>query len=238
MALRRVFVDRIEGESAAVRGPAARHLAGVARLRPGERVEVSDQAKAYRAIAEACSVTEIRFRIEAPVAEPAPLPPLRAALAIIRFPRFEWALEKLTEIGVQVVIPVIAERSDAKLVAAAPKRLDRWTRIAFESAQQARRLAAPAVQPPEAFGPAVRGCPDGARLLADPAGPPVADVYRGGPATFLVGPEGGWTDEEARLASEHGFARARLGPTILRSETAAVSFAAVCSCRLADGGAA
>ena len=229
MALRRVFVDWVEGGEACATGSSARHLTRVARLRPGERVEVSDQVRAYRAVTATCSPGEVRFRIEGPLPEAAQTPVVVAALAIIKFPRFEWAIEKLTELGVHAVTPVVAARSDTSLCAAASKRLERWRRIAFEAAQQSRRLAAPPVGPPARFDEFVRNCTAGSRILAQPGGPQRSGACQGRPTTFLVGPEGGWTDSEQQLAGEHGFKPAGLGPTVLRSETAALALAAICS---------
>lgn len=234
MALRRVFVDRVAGGTATVRGPAAKHLAAAARLRPGESVEVSDQLCAYRATTESCSPDEVRFRVDEPLPDPVPVPRLVAALSIIRFNRFEWAVEKLTELGVHSIRPLIADRSDPKLVASAPKRVARWRRIGFEAAQQARRLAAPRVDHPVAFEQLVER-PDSICLLADPDGDPLPQVYGGGGVTILVGPEGGWTDRERGLAGANGCKFAGLSGTILRTETAAVAAAAIClACRATE----
>lgn len=230
MALRRVFVDRVAGGTATVRGPAAKHLASAARLQPGERVEVSDQVCAYRATTESCSPDEVRFRVDNPLPDPDPVPRLVAALSIIRFNRFEWAVEKLTELGVHSIRPLIADRCDRKLVANAPKRVARWRRIGFEAAQQARRLAAPRVDHPVAFEQLVQH-PNSICVLADPDGDPLSHVYGGGGVTLLVGPEGGWTDRERSLAGANGFKLAGLGGTILRTETAAVAAAAICLAR-------
>ena len=228
MAVRRVFVESIEDDAAFAHGDSARHLVRSVRLRRGEQVEVSDQVRAYLAVTESCSPDEVRFRIEQPLPDPGPVPCLDAALAIIRFPRFEWAVEKLTELGVRSIIPVIAARSDVKLVSAASKRASRWQRIAFEAAQQSRRIAAPTVAAPTRFEQAVHDCPAGTGLLVHPGGAPLADAGRVA-SVFLVGPEGGWTDEEAGMATRAGLRTADLGRTILRSETAAVATAAVVS---------
>lgn len=225
--MRRVFVDRVAQGAAAVRGPAAKHLASVARLRPGECVEVSDQLRAYRATTESCSPEEVRFQVEDPLPDPPPMPRLVVALSIVRFARFEWAVEKLTELGVHAIRPLIADRSDPKLVTTAPKRVARWRRIGFEAAQQARRLAAPRVEQPIAFEQVVE-CPGSVCLLVDPDGDPLPQVHGGGGATLLVGPEGGWTERERNLAGANGIKTAGLGSTILRSETAAVAAAAIC----------
>ena len=231
MALRRVFVDAIEGGVAVARGTQAHHLARVARLRVGEQVEVSDQVAAYRALTESCTPVEVRFRIESALAAEPELPRLSVALGILKFARFEWAVEKLTELGVHSISPLIAARSDAKLVRLAEKRAERWRRIALEAAQQSRRLAAPTVAVPTAFADAVQDCGSDTKLLAEPAGPPVASACCGHATTLLVGPEGGWTEQESQLAYECGFRAASLGRNVLRAETAAVALAAICASR-------
>ncbi len=231
MALRRVFVDGIEGGAAVARGAQAHHLARVARLRAGEQVEVSDQVTAYRALTESCTPTEVRFRIERALPAEPEFPRLSVALAIVKFARFEWAVEKLTELGVHSITPLIATRSDAMLVQSAEKRAERWRRIALEAAQQSRRLAAPTVPAPVAFADAVQDCASDTKLLAEPAGPPVASVCCGHETTLLVGPEGGWTQQESQLAHESGFKAASLGRNVLRAETAAVALAAICASR-------
>ena len=214
-----------------MRGQSARHLARVARLRLGEVVEVSDQSRAYRAVTESCSPDQVRFRVEEPLPEGTRSPRITAAVAIVRFARFEWAVEKLTELGVDSIVPLVTQRSEAKLVLSAPKRLVRWRRIAFEAAQQARRMAVPTVDSPTPFEQAVKNRSLAPHFLAEPAGRPVSEVYRGGAAMFLVGPEGGWTERELALAHQCGCTLACLGRTVLRTETAAVATAAICLSR-------
>ncbi|MDE0126241.1 MAG: RsmE family RNA methyltransferase [Bryobacterales bacterium] len=228
MALRRVFVERVEDGAAVAKGSAAHHLARVARLRPGERVEVSDQARAYRAVTERCTPREVRFRIEEPLPPPAPAPELDVGLSIIRFRRFEWAVEKLTELGVNSVTPVAADRSDAALRAASIKRVARWRRIALEAAQQSRRLAAPLVRTPVGLDEFTGRCTAPLRLLAQPGAPRFAAAGMDGGTAFLVGPEGGWTRTERQVAAEHGFEPVALGANVLRSETAALALATIC----------
>lgn len=228
-------MEQIEDGQALATGKTAHHLARVARLRPGERVEVSNQVTAYRAVTATCTPAEVRFRIEEPLPAQAPSPALDAALAIIKFPRFEWAIEKLTELEVHSIIPVVAARSDPALCASATKRLARWRRIALEAAQQSRRLAAPSVKAPARFDTFVRSCEAGSRILAQPGGPQAASPHRDRSTLFLVGPEGGWTDAERQLAGEHGFEPVGLGTTVLRAETAAIALAAICGSRSAVG---
>ena len=134
MALCRVLSTRPRDEALAC-GSVAYHVAGVARLRPGERIEVSDPVRAYRAVIQSCTPAAVPFQIEGPVLERTRLPLVEAGLVIIRFNRFEWTLEILTELGVARIIPVVTGRSNTRLVARASERLVRWRRIAFEAAQ-------------------------------------------------------------------------------------------------------
>ena len=231
MALRRVFVDMIEAGVAVARGAQAHHLVRVARLKPGEWVEISDQVAAYRAQTESCSPGEVRFRVGD--ALPAPPEPARLsiALSIIKFARFEWAIEKLTELGAHSITPLVAARSDARLVQSAPKRRGRWRRIAMEAAQQSRRLAAPEVTEPVAFADAVQGCRSETKLLAEPGSPSAAEHCGGKDTAVLVGPEGGWTTEESEMAGRSDFRAVGLGANVLRVETAAVALVAIWASR-------
>jgi 16S rRNA (uracil1498-N3)-methyltransferase len=153
-------------------------------------------------------------------------------LAVVKFDRFEWAIEKATELGVDEIVPLAADRSEKGLLAAASKRAERWGRILTESAQQARRLRVPilreAAKPREAF----RDVAAQVRLLlSERAGAqpmrdllaPAAEHNRGQQATnvaIAIGPEGGWTDAEFSAGKSSGFAESALGINILRTETA------------------
>ena len=231
MALRRVFVDSVGGGRAVALGARAHHLARVVRLKAGEAVEVSDGAQAWTAVAESISPREVVFRTEEQLAAPAATIRLELYLALIKLPRFEWAVEKATELGVSTIVPVAAERSDGGLIKAAQKRAERWERIAEEAAQQSRRLAAPAVERPATLAEALRR-PAARRCFVDFAGEEAtAESLKGlspsATVAIFVGPEGGWSDEESALAQSAGAAALSLGPNVLRSETAALTAVSV-----------
>ncbi len=149
-----------------------------------------------------------------------------------QFDRFEWAIEKATELGADDILPLAAERTEKGLAAASTKRAARWKKILLESAQQSRRLHVPvlhdATKPQDAF----RTDHSHVRLLLSerPGGKPMRELLEpASPArqgrdpvnlAIAIGPEGGWTDAEVIVASEHGFAEAALGMYILRTETA------------------
>jgi 16S rRNA (uracil1498-N3)-methyltransferase len=228
---RRFFVDQFHGGTAILRGDAANHLGRVLRAEPGELFELSDGESLWLARTETVGREEIHFSLmEQLPARAAPLH-ITLLLAIVKFDRFEWAIEKATELGVDEIVPLIAERSEHGLIAASAKRAQRWERILAESAQQARRLRIPllreAAKPRDAFGSAG----DRVRLLlSERAGAspmrallePAAAVVQSGVTrvAIAIGPEGGWTDAEFSLAAASGFSEAALGANIMRTETA------------------
>ncbi|MDA1312379.1 MAG: RsmE family RNA methyltransferase [Acidobacteria bacterium] len=227
MALRRVFVDDVRDGETEVEGAEAHHLARVVRLKTGEEVELSDGCRLFRARVTDAAQRRVRFVVEEELpALDDPTPQVVLQIALFQFPRFEWALEKATELGVGRVIPVIAERSENHLVKAAPKRLERWRRIAEQAAQQSRRMAAAVVDDPLGLDALLSSEAAGARLVLHPGGDPLAAVLArtcGQPFRLLVGPEGGWTDAEVALAEAAGYRRAGMGGLILRCETAAIA---------------
>jgi 16S rRNA (uracil1498-N3)-methyltransferase len=229
---RRFFVEEFEADSATLRGEAAHHLGRVLRAEPGQLYELSDGRHLWLARTEDVSRDEICFALVEQLAAPAPTVQIALLLAIVKFDRFEWALEKATELGVDEVTPLIAERSEHGLVAAAGKRAERWKRILAESAQQSRRLRVPALndatKPREAFSAST--APIKALLSERPAARPLRELLEPAAAkrsdenpahvVIAIGPEGGWTEAEFNLATSSGFAEASLGTNILRTETA------------------
>jgi 16S rRNA (uracil1498-N3)-methyltransferase len=243
---RRFFTDRFENETAFLRGEAAHHLARVLRAEPGQVYELSDGASVRLGEVVRTTRDEVEFTLTEIV--PCEVSRLDCTLliSIVKFDRFEWALEKATELGVNTIVPLAAARSEKALVAAAPKRAVRWGKILVESAQQARRLRAPVLVPisnplkaflqiskeVEAHG--------GVRILLSErrANPPLREILnpflkelsRRAPdassratirkTALAIGPEGGWTDEEFGMATAAEFAEVSLGKTILRTETA------------------
>jgi 16S rRNA (uracil1498-N3)-methyltransferase len=238
MARRRFFVDEVRDSGAALCGEDARHLRQVLRAEAGQRYELCDNRKVYLAEIAVVEKDLVSFRIleELPASEP----PLRLTLmlSLIKFDRFEWALEKATELGVAAVVPVEAARSEKGLRAASAKRLERWRKIAVESSQQSRRARLPEVQPAVAFEEALARAAAGRLFLEEKTGArPVLDALppdASGGIALLVGPEGGWTDAERARAAEAGWTPVSLGPTILRAETAAIAGLAVLLCAAAS----
>jgi 16S rRNA (uracil1498-N3)-methyltransferase len=206
-----------------LRGEDAHHLARVLRVEAGQQFEISDGAAAYLAAIEEVSKSEVRFRVVEALQAPSPLPPITLYAALIKFDRFEWMVEKATEIGVERIVPVEAARTEAGLFAAAGKRVERWRKIARESSQQSRRVAAPVIEDARRLAALpVEGC----RLQLEEQ--PGADSLLNclpqvsGPVALLIGPEGGWTEAERERLKSTGWVPVSLGGAILRAETAAI----------------
>ncbi|MGC2331382.1 MAG: RsmE family RNA methyltransferase [Candidatus Acidiferrales bacterium] len=252
---RRFFVEQFDSRSAALRGDAAEHLGRVLRAEPGQLYELSDGHAVWLARIERVALSKrgenrIDFALVERVAARESSVQIDLLLSLVKFDRFEWCLEKATELGAREIIPLAAVRTDKALISAAEKRRSRWGKILVESAQQSRRLRPPSVAgvvlPEKAFAQ----CAAGVKLFlserrdtpsirealdtVNPLG--VRDSSRA--AAIAIGPEGGWTGEEIAAASAAGFAEVSLGENILRTETAVVAAMAVVSFALGDPGAA
>jgi 16S rRNA (uracil1498-N3)-methyltransferase len=168
-------------------------------------------------------------------------------VSLVKFDRFEWCLEKATELGVNEIIPLAAARTDKPLLAASWKRRDRWERILLESAQQSRRLRTPVlrapVPPAEAFARSSAACKLilSERREAPPFREALNHCATSAPhitpisVALAIGPEGGWTDDEIGAALSVGFTEASLGENILRTETAVLAgLAIICFALSAD----
>ena len=183
--------------------------------------------------AEIASVRDeqVVFTLLTEIAAEAALP-LIMLLAVFKFDRLEWAIEKITELGIARIVPVIARRTEKHLAQAAPARVERWRRIAQEAAKQSRRSDIPAIDDPLSLGEAVRLMPHTQRLLL--AEQEKALSLRAalgeealGTILLAVGPEGGWADEEVTHFANEGWRAVSLGSRILRAETAAIAACAI-----------
>jgi 16S rRNA (uracil1498-N3)-methyltransferase len=206
---------------AELRGDAARHLTRVLRAQPGQQYEISDNQAAYLAELTETHPERAVFRILERIEVPEP--PVRVTLcaALIKFDRFEWIVEKATELGVECILPVETARVEKGLLEASRKRTERWERIARESSQQSASLARALATPADyRYFLEESGAPSFPRML-----PP--SRKESGTAALLVGPEGGWTDAERQAAADAGWLAVGLGPQILRAETAALAALAI-----------
>jgi 16S rRNA (uracil1498-N3)-methyltransferase len=228
MARRRFFVEEIRNRQAELTGDDAHHLTRVLRVEVGQRYEISDNHNAWLAEVVEARKSRVVFAVLEKL-EPQPEAVRITVLAsLVKFDRFEWMLEKATELGVERIVPVIAERSERGLDRAAEKRAERWTRVCLESSQQSRRDRLPLIEAVAPFRDAISFVSE-CRLLLDESGqaPPILCALPKNQVALLVGPEGGWTEREREEAVAAGWQPVSLGPAILRAETAAIAAIAV-----------
>ncbi len=239
MTRRRFIADTATGATASLTGDQALHLARVLRAEPGQVYDVVANGFLHRAEITAVSEKEVLFTLHEELESDAALP-LHILLAVFKFDHLEWAIEKATELGVAKITPILARRTEKHLALAAPKRTDRWRRIALEASKQSRRTDIPEITGPTLLKPALEAESSPTRILLSeteqtttltaaltavvrPAG------YESVVLSLAIGPEGGWTPEEMSLFTHHQWQSVTLGPRILRAETAAIAAIAIAS---------
>ena len=236
MTRRRWIADRVAGDRAFLLGPNANHLFRVLRVKVGQDFDVAANGVLRMAKVISASPQKVEFWLGAEVAS-AVLPQITVYLSIFKFDRFEWALEKLTELGVSRVVPMIAQRTEEHLAKAAAKRVERWRKIAHESSQQARRIAPPEIVDPVALKKALEKEQGSRIVLSESEEQVLLKTALNGcapPLSMAFGPEGGWSEAELELFNASRWKPASLGHTILRAETAAIAAVAVAMAEISN----
>jgi 16S rRNA (uracil1498-N3)-methyltransferase len=237
MTRRRWIADEVSADQAALTGAHANHLIRVLRVRIGQEFDIA----AGSAVRRGRVVSVAEGRVEFELGEE--IPTLVAAnitllLAIFKFDRMEWAIEKCTELGVRKIVPVIARRTDAHLAAASAKRTERWRRIALQASEQSRRSSPPEIADVIKLRNSM-DLPGDVRIVLSESEQQtqLRDLLgnrAAGDILLAMGPEGGWAEDELRGFQEQGWTSASLGPTILRAETAAIAATAIVISELGD----
>jgi 16S rRNA (uracil1498-N3)-methyltransferase len=252
MTRRRWIADKYSDDRAALTGAHASHLARTLRARVGQEFEIACGDVIRRGTISHVADDRVEFTLgeEIPAIS---VVPITLLLAIFKFDRMEWAIEKCTELNVTAIVPVIARRTETHLARAAEKRVERWRRIAREAAEQSRRTSPPQIVDPVKLKDALEACAEkpedvssrarskatnrGTCCLPQPGlnivlaeterDVMLADVLRAHESpqslTLAIGPEGGWTPEELQLFADARWIAVSLGETILRAETAAIA---------------
>jgi 16S rRNA (uracil1498-N3)-methyltransferase len=238
---RRFFVNEFEARSATLTGEAAHHFGRVLRAEAGQLVEVSDGRDLWLARVTSVEKNAVRLDLVEQLRATSSKLHITLLLSIVKFDRFEWALEKATELGVDEIVPLAAARSEKGLIAAAAKRAQRWQKILLESAQQSRRLAPPllhaAARPAETWKQASHRSSILLLFSERADASSLRSLLEGKSseaAVIAIGPEGGWTDDELASARAAGFLEASLGRNILRTETAVSAALAILNYALGD----
>ncbi|HEY1898313.1 MAG TPA: 16S rRNA (uracil(1498)-N(3))-methyltransferase [Steroidobacteraceae bacterium] len=241
MRLNRVYAEApVRGRAQLdLTGTAAHHVTRVLRLRVGDPLVLFDAAGGeYTASVGALSRDTVRVTV-GEYREVNRESPLHVTLAqgISRGERMDVVVQKATELGVQHIVPLLAERTVVRLdEAQAAKRLRHWRAIAVAACEQCGRNQLPEISAPMSLQDfLVSDYPQGLRLVLSPHGGMKAqELPASAAATLLIGPEGGLSDAEQAAARAAQFTGLVLGPRILRTETAALAALAVIQQQLGD----
>ena len=230
------------GQTLSLPEEAANHLVRVMRLREGDGcVLFNGDGHDYRATLVVVGKRDAQVRIDAALAV-ANESPLHITLlqGIARGEKMDLILQKATELGVNAIVPVNAERTEVKLDAArAEKRLAHWTSVVVSACGQSGRARVPSVAAPQSLLDAARQVPaEALKLTLDPLGEHRLSTLQPAPGgvVIAIGPEGGWSPRDRQALGEAGFQGLQLGPRILRTETAGLAAIAAVQARLGDLG--
>jgi 16S rRNA (uracil1498-N3)-methyltransferase len=232
----RVEPEKLSGSTIRLDGPEGRHAALVRRMRPGERVDLTDGAGRLAECVVRSSGGSSDPTLQLDVLEhrsvPQPQPTITVVQALAKGDRGELAVEMMTEIGVDVIVPWSASRSIVQWRAdRGEKALAKWRSTAAEAAKQSRRLWWPQVTEPATTAQVARLLEKAAvaAVLHEDADNSLADLTldQEGDVVLVVGPEGGVSPEEIRTFTDAGAVAYRMGPTVLRTSTAGTAAAAV-----------
>ncbi|MEB2327599.1 MAG: 16S rRNA (uracil(1498)-N(3))-methyltransferase [Pseudomonas sp.] len=225
MRLSRFFIDApLALGSHALPETAAHYIGRVLRLSNGSAVQLFD-GSGQEYLGELVEVGKKQVRVELRQ-QLAGLPesPLQIHLGqgLSRGERMDWAIQKATELGVAQITPLISERCEVRLNdERADKRLAHWRQIAISACEQCGRSVVPTIHPPQQLGDWLPVEAE-LKLVLHPVAAPLTSHAQPRTLAFLIGPEGGLSEHEVEQAQQAGFQAARLGPRVLRTETAPV----------------
>jgi 16S rRNA (uracil1498-N3)-methyltransferase len=234
--MRRFYLDSVPGNNTAcIRGDEARHIEKVLRLGPGDSLELFDaDGSVYQAVIESLHRGEVIAHIcERTLADPDTDVLITLCQAVVKSQKMDLIVEKCTELGVTNIQPFFAHRSVPRWDEnKARQRVQHWGKVALAAVKQSGARRPPAVEPVLSFKEMIaKPYPDCMQVMLWECEREIslrsllADCPRR--IVLIVGPEGGFTNKEASLASSQGFQFAGLGNRILRVETAAITGVAI-----------
>ncbi|HEV8374927.1 MAG TPA: 16S rRNA (uracil(1498)-N(3))-methyltransferase [Candidatus Polarisedimenticolia bacterium] len=220
---------RAEDQEVVLEGDELHHLRHVLRLTPGAEVSLFDGAGSGF-LAELVSVERneavVRIRQREPASTESSLR-IHLSIGMAKGEKLDLVIQKATELGVTAIHPVATHRADVKaLPERSAAKLERWRRVALEACKQSGRTRIPEVHPPMQLAEFFALDLPGLRVVLSPTGGTISSLLSDGirhlSMVISVGPEGGWDARELEQFRRHGFVACRLGPRILRVETAAI----------------
>lgn len=241
MTSNRFFIKRAKFDSSYVYldGEEHHHLSRVARIKPNDKVWLFDkQGMSYLVRVEEIKKEKTRLFIIKKRKGKEPKVKITLAQALLRSKKMEFILQRATEWGITTFIPVMTSRSIIKIKEKAEKRIERWQKVAREATKQSQRAHFPLIVPPMPLARLLEERDEERKLLlSENRGKNLKDILISKDHTpkspssviVLIGPEGGWSEEEERDIMNHDYEAISLGNQILRAETAALSSIAMIS---------
>ena len=216
---------------------ARHHLARVLRVKAGDRLCVfNGDGNNYQGAIVSASKNKVSVLIDS-MEQADTESPLNTCLAlgVSKGDRFEWAIKKATELGVSSIVPLLSQRVDVRLSPERwQKKQEHWQQVVISACEQSGRAVVPDVQEPTTLPHWLSHVEADCKLVLDPEATPSALNDQPASIALLIGPEGGLAPSELALASENGFSAMRLGPRVLRTETAPLVALSVLGARWGD----
>ncbi|WP_260957506.1 16S rRNA (uracil(1498)-N(3))-methyltransferase [Pseudomonas citri] len=208
----------------------AHYIGRVLRMAEGDAVQVFDgSGQEFRGTLAEIGKKRVRVQLDEQFAGQ-PESPLHIHLGqgLSRGERMDWAIQKATELGVNEITPIFSERCEVRLKdERADKRLLHWRQVAISACEQCGRSTVPVIHPPLLLADWLKQTEAELKLVLHPVAEPLVSHAKPQALAFLIGPEGGLSDAEVEQAKSAGYHAARLGPRVLRTETAPVVALAV-----------
>jgi 16S rRNA (uracil1498-N3)-methyltransferase len=223
--------SQVSGSRISIADEDVRHIASVLRMKTGDALLLCDgQGTEYQTAIAEISKSEIKADIVSQSSRASTGPRITLGQGLPKSDKMDWIVQKATELGVSNIVPLVTERTIVK-IRDEEKRISRWQKIAREAAMQSDRPDIPRIEPVVSFKDFLRTQNAELRTLKlipwEEASAPIKEVLKqnaaAAPIIVLIGPEGGFSSVETSLARGKGFHAVSLGPTILRTETAAMA---------------
>lgn len=224
----RIFVAAAlnEGAQLALPEEAARHVAQVLRMRVGESLVLfNGEGGEYEAVIADADRKRVQVQI-GPRRDLSREPKLRIVLAqcVSKGDRMDYSIQKAVELGVHRIVPLLSERSVVRVDAERwDKKLEHWRGVIVSACEQSGRTAIPVLDEVQKLDRWLSSAAVPLRLVLAPGGAALRSLTPADEVAMIVGPEGGLSDNEVRLAEQQGCTRIGLGPRVLRTETAGVA---------------
>ncbi|MCJ7563363.1 MAG: 16S rRNA (uracil(1498)-N(3))-methyltransferase [Candidatus Aminicenantes bacterium] len=226
------FIDknRISGRNITLAGPEHHHLSRVVRSKQGDVIWLFDGNGArYRARIEEIGTDMTKLSLLENSGQVEFRSRIILGQALLKAKAMDLVVQKSTELGLFMLVSIITARSVVKVEDRSEKKVERWTKITREASKQSKSGLVPRIQSPQPLNAFLKSHEAAVKIfLNENGGRPLLDIVlmtAGAPASdvaVLVGPEGGWTNEEEKMIAAHGYESASLGQAILRAETAAI----------------